>query len=112
MLMCMYFVFMHFHGGRLYIHTKTGHVLWLVFWFPNGFMPSVLAPSTMFLASSAKNRYSALNALHWLASTRHLSFGSSPSSGFFLSACQRMSFASLESTKYRCRRGVIGKYLL
>ena len=37
-------------------------------------------------------------------------FGSSPSPGFFLSACQRMSFASLGSTKYRCRRGVIGKY--
>src|SRR3990170_5039111 len=110
MLMCMYFVFMHFHGGRLYVHTKTGHVLWLVVWFPNEFMPSVLAPSTMFLGSSVANPYTALNALHWLPSTRCLSFGSSPSSGFFLSACQRMSFASLGSTKYRWRRGVIGKY--
>src|SRR6266566_4100484 len=73
-------------------------------------MPSVLAPSTMFLASSAKNLNSAFTALHWLASARCLSFGSSPSSGFTLSACQRISFASLGSTNYGCRRGVIGKY--
>src|SRR3989337_2557136 len=105
MLMCMYFVFMHFHGGRLYIHTKTGHVLWLVFWFPNGFMPSILAPSMMFLGSYAANPYTALNALHWLASARCLSFGSSPSSGFFLSACQRMSFASLGSMKIPLQTG-------
>src|SRR3954463_6798494 len=34
------------------------------------------------------------------------------SSRFFssLSACQRKRFATLGSAKYRCRRGVIGKY--
>ena len=56
----------------------------------NGFMPSVLATSTMLLGSSAANPYTALNALHWLPSTRCLSLRSSPSSGFFLSACQRI----------------------
>src|SRR3954471_22533063 len=49
--------------------------------------------------------------------TQHLVFlfisGSFPSSSRFfssLSACQCRSFATLGSTKYRCRRGVIGKY--
>src|SRR3989337_1225877 len=73
-------------------------------------MPSLLAPSTMFLGSFAKKSNLAFNALHWLASARCLSFGSSPSSGFTLSMCQRISFASLGSTKYRCRSGVIEKY--
>ena len=47
----MYFLFMHNQGGRLYIHTNTGHVLCVLLWLPNGLTPSVLAPSTMFLGS-------------------------------------------------------------
>src|SRR4051812_15428932 len=73
-------------------------------------MPSLLAPSTVFHGSFAKKSNSAFNALHWLAYARCLSFGSSPSSGFTLSACQHISFASLGSTKHRCKQGVIGKY--
>ena len=38
------------------------------------------------------------------------SFTSSSRFFFSLSACQRRSFATLGSVKYRCRRGVIGKY--
>src|SRR5664279_3322675 len=110
MLMCMYFLFMHNHWGRLYIHTNTGQVLCVLLWLPNGLSPSVLAPNLMFLGSLAKSGYSRSNALHWLGSAGCLSFRSSISSGFLLSACQRISFASLGSTKYRCRRGMSGKY--
>src|SRR5664279_2761756 len=107
MLMCMYFLFMHNHWGRLYIHTNTGQVLCVLLWLPNGLSPSVLAPNLMFLGSAPNRGYSRSNSYHWLASAGCLSFGSSPSSGFFLSVCQRMSFASLGSTKYRCRRRML-----
>src|SRR3954466_16182437 len=67
-LMWMYFLFMHNQGGRLYIHTNTGQVLCVLLWLPNGFTPSVLAPSTMFLGSFPNSGYSKFNACHWLAS--------------------------------------------
>src|SRR3954468_16107574 len=116
----MYFLFMHNQGGRLYIHTNTGQVLCVLFWLPNGLTPSVLVPSTMFLGSFKKfwvfevQRFPLARILRV---TQHLVFlfisGSFlPSSRFFssLSACQRRSFATLGSAKYRYRRGVIGKY--
>src|SRR5664279_5143756 len=115
MFMCMYFLFMHHHGGRLYIHTNTGQVLCVLLWWPNGLSPSVLTPNLMFLGSVPKLWYSASNAFHWLASEGCVSstfsflFGSF-STVSFLSACQHMSFASLRSAKYRCRRGMRGKY--
>src|SRR3954464_10873594 len=111
----MYFFFMHNHGGRLYIHTNTGQVLCVLLWLPNGLSPSVLAPSLMFLESPPNSGNPRSNAFHWLASegcvsSSSFSGSSSSSPGFFLSACHRMSFTSLGSAKYRCRRGVIGKY--
>jgi hypothetical protein len=114
-LMCMYFLFMHSQGGRLYIHTNTGQVLCLLLWLPNGLSLLVLAPNLMFLGSSPKLRYSASNSFHWLASKGCVSTGFSFHSGSFstasfLSPCQRMSFASMRSAKYHCRRGMSGKY--
>src|SRR3954463_16001888 len=116
----MYFLFMHNQGRRLYIHTNTGQVLCVLLWLPNGLTPSVLAPSTMFLGSFPNFGYSKFNACHWLPSLGGLSIMSflsisgsfASTSRFFssLSACQRRSFATLGSAKYRCRRGVIGKY--
>ena len=112
MLMCTYLCFVHSHGWRLYGHTNTGQVLCVLLWFPKGLSPSVLIPSLTFLASPPNSSNSMSNAFHWLASegcVRILPFSGS-SSGFSLSACHHMSFASLGSTKYRCRWGVIGKY--
>lgn len=113
----MYFLFMHNHGGRLYIHTNTGHVLCVLLWLPNGLSPSVLAPNLMFLGSVPKLRYSASNAFHWVASEGCVNTTSSSSFFFrsfitatFLSACQRINLASLGSAKYRCKRGMSGKY--
>src|ERR1044072_5504343 len=106
---------MHFQGGRLYMHTHTDQVLCVLLWPLNGLTPSALKPSLRFLGSSPKSGYSRSNAVHWLPSEGCLSMSTFSGSGFgssffsfFLSACHVMSFAS--STKYLCRRGVIGKY--
>ena len=53
----MNFRFMHSHGGRLYMHRVTGQVLCPLLISPKGFMPSVLIPNLMFLASKAKSVY-------------------------------------------------------
>jgi hypothetical protein len=108
----MYLCLVHNHGGRLYGHTNKGQVLCMLLWLPNRLSPSVLIPSLMFLGSVPNSWKSMSSAFHWLASegcVRILHLCGS-SSVFFLSTCHRMSFASLGSTKYRCRRGVIGKY--
>ena len=51
----MNFCFMHSHGGRLYMHSVTGQVLWPLLISPKGFMPSVLKSNLMFLTSNAKS---------------------------------------------------------
>src|SRR4051812_40247554 len=98
----MYF-FMHSPGGRLYIHTNMVQVLCVLLWLPNGLSPSVLAPSLMFLESPPNSRNSRSNAFHWLESEGCVSSssfsGSLSSPGFFLSACHRMSLASLGFVK-------------
>ena len=107
--MCMYFSFMHNQGEGVhpYKHGPCAMIGVLVAKWIHAITTSAKhdVPWTIW-----KNSNSAFNALHWLASARCLSFGSSLSSGFTLSACQCISFASLGSTKYRYRRGVIGKY--
>src|SRR4051812_44935611 len=97
----MYFFFMHFQGGRLYMHTHTGQVLCVLLWALNGLTPSTLKPSLRFIGSFSEFGYSRSNAVHCLPSKGCLSmstfsgsgFGSS-SFSFFLSACHVMSFAS------------------
>src|SRR3954467_8854342 len=113
----MYFFFIHFQGGRLYMHTHTGQVLCVLLWTLNGFTPLTLIPSLRLLSSFPKSGYSRSNAVHWLPSEGCLSmssfFGSwfgSSSFSFFISACHVMSLASSGSMKYLCRQGVIGKY--
>src|ERR1041385_8961405 len=113
----MYFFFMHFQAGSLYMHKNTGQVLCVLLWPPNGLTPSALTPILRFLGSFPKSGYSRSNPVHWLPSEGCLNMSSFSGSGFgsssfsfFLSACQVMSFASSGSTKYLCRRGVIGKY--
>src|ERR1041385_1260143 len=103
----MYFFFMHFKGGRLYMHTNTGQVLCVLLWPPNGLTPSALTPILRFLGSSPKSGYSRSNAVHCLPSEGCLSTSSFSGSGFGSSS---FSFASSGSTKYLCKRGVIGKY--
>src|SRR4051812_42293996 len=113
----MYFLFMHFQGGRLYMHTHTGQLLCVLLWPLNKFTPSALIPSLRFLGSFPKCWYSRSNAVHWLPCEGCLSmssfsgsrFGSSFFS-FFISACHVMRFASWGSMKYLYRQGVIGKY--
>src|SRR4051812_33534209 len=112
MLMCAYLCFVQSHGGMLYGHTNTGQVLCVLLWLPKGLSPSVLIPSLTFLASPPNSSNLMSNAFHWLASegcVRILPFSGS-SSGFSLSACYCISFASLRSMKYLYRRVVIGKY--
>src|SRR3954464_11744128 len=112
MLMCTYLCFVQIHAGMLYGHTNMGQVLCVLLWLPKGLSPSVLIPSLAFLASPPNSSNSMSNAFHWLASEgcfRILPFSGS-SSGFSLSTCHCISFASLGSTKYLCRRGVIGKF--
>src|ERR1041384_1280300 len=113
----MYFFFMHFQGGRLYMHTHTGQVLCVLLWLLNGLTPSALKPSLRFLGSFPKSGNSRSKAIHWLPFEGCLSMSTFSGSGFrsssfsfFLSACHVMSFASSGSMKYLCRRGVIGKY--
>src|ERR1041384_6069832 len=109
----MYFFFMHFQGGRLYMHTHTGQVLCVMLWSLNGLTPSALKPSLRFPGPFPKSVYSRSNVVHWLPSEGCLSmstfFGSgsrSSSFSFFLSAFHVMSFASSGSTKYLCKQGV------
>src|SRR3954468_14757594 len=107
----MYFFFMHFQGGRLYMHTHTGQVLCVLLWPLNGLTPSALTPILRFLGSFPKSGYSRSNVVHWLPSEGCLSMSSfsrskgkgSSSFSFFPSACQVMSFPSSGSTKYLCR---------
>src|ERR1041385_7364185 len=113
----MYFFFMHFQGGRLCMHKNTGQVLCVLLWPPNRLTPSALTKISRFLGSFPKSRFLRSNAVHWLPSEGCLSMSSFSGSGFgsssfsfFLSVCQVMIFASSGSTKYLCRRGVIGKY--
>ena len=47
------FRFIHNQGGRLYIQSVTCQVLWPLHCSPKGFMPSVLKPNLIFLASFA-----------------------------------------------------------
>ena len=106
----MYFLFMHNQGGGC-----TSIQTWaMCYEWCSGFQMDschhYYRQARCSLDHLRKKSNSAFNALHWLASTRCLSFDSSPSSGFTLSVCQRISFACLGSTKYCCRRGVIGKY--
>src|SRR5215203_4333608 len=99
------------------MHTHTSQVLCVLVWPLNGLTPSALKPILRFLGSFPKSGYSRSNAVHWLPSEGCLSmstfsgsrFGSS-SCSFFLYVCHVMSFASSGSTKYLCRRGVIGEY--
>jgi hypothetical protein len=113
--MCTYFLFMHSQGRRLYIHTNTGQVLCVLLWLLNRFSPSVLTTNLMFLCSFLNLGYSMSNSYHWHASAGCVStvcfrHEASRAFAFFLSTCQRMSFASLQSAKYRFRRGMSRKY--
>src|SRR3954464_10385855 len=98
--MFMYLGFVHTQGGMLYGHTNMGHVLCVLLWLLNGLSPSELTPNLTFLGSSLKPS-SMSNASHWEPSegcVRILPFSGS-SLGLTLSACHRISFASLGSTK-------------
>jgi hypothetical protein len=61
----MNFHFIHSPGGRLYIQSVTGQVLWPLLCSPKGLMPSILKPNLMFLASSAKAGNVMSTFLHW-----------------------------------------------
>ena len=102
----MNFHFMHSHGGRLYMHRVTGQVLCPLLISPKGFMPSVLKPNLMFLASKAKSVYVLSNFLHCDPSAGCLNIESCLRS----SLCHRINLAfSLFLNKY-FKHGIIGEY--
>jgi hypothetical protein len=102
----MYFRFMHSQEGRLNIHRVKGHVLWLLPHSLNGFIPSVLKPNLMFLASLSKSRNSLSMFHHCDPSGGCLSIWSYLQS----SLCHRINFACALFLSKRFKRCIIGKY--
>jgi hypothetical protein len=86
-----YFRLWHNHGGRLYMHIITGHILCGFLISLKGFIPSVLRPNLIFLELLEK-------FISWLRSKY---FYCLPSAGYrifsslFRWACQSKSWASL-----------------
>jgi hypothetical protein len=75
-----YVLYMHSHGGILYIQRVTSQVLCLLLTILKGFIPLVLNPNLMFLISFANVLYLELTALHCEPSARCLSFPSTKQS--------------------------------
>ena len=101
-----YVLFIHSHGGMLYIQRVTGQVLCLLLTILKGFTASVLNPNLMFLISLAKVLYLELIALHCEPSAGCISFSSTKQS----LACHLISLAVSAFANHLFKRGIIGKY--
>src|SRR3989337_3163541 len=88
------------------MHRVTGQVLWLELCSPKGFMPSVLRPNLMFLASAAKSLNSLSIFLHCVPSAVCLNSPSDLRS----SLCHRNNLACSLFLNRRFNRGIIGAY--
>ena len=88
------------------MHRVTGQVLWLELCSPKGFMPSVLRPNLMFLASAAKSLNSLSIFLHCVPSAGCLNSPSDLRS----SLCHRNNLACSLFLNRRFNRGIIGAY--
>ena len=102
----MNFRFMHSHGGRLYMHRVTGQVLCPLLISPKRFMPSILKPNLMFLASQAKSVYVLSIFLHCDPSAGCLNIESCLRS----SLCHRINLAFSLFLNKCFKRGIIGEY--
>ena len=100
----MNFRFMQSLGGRLYIQRVTGQVLWPLLISPKGFMPSVLKPNLMFLASKSNSGYVLSIFLHYDPSAGCLNIESFLRS----SLCHRINLALSLFLRFKC--GIIGEY--
>ena len=100
------FRFMHSHSGRLYMHRVTGQVLCPLLISPKGFMPSVLKPNLMFLASKAKSVNVLSIFLHYDPSAGCLNIESCLRS----SLCHRINLALSLFLNRRFKCGIIGEY--
>src|SRR3954451_13712220 len=88
------------------MHRVTGQVLWLELCSPKGFMPSVLRPNLMFLASAAKSLKTLSIFLHCVPSAVCLNSPSDLRS----SLCHRNDLACFLFMNRRFNRGIIGAY--
>ena len=102
----MNFRFIHNQGGRLYIQSVTGQVLWPLLCSPKGFMPSVLKPNLIFLASFANVGNVLSTFFHCDPSAGCLNILSCLRS----SLCHRFNLAFVLFMNKHFRRGIRGKY--
>jgi len=102
----MNFRFMHSHGGRFYMHRVTGQVLCPLLISPKEFMPSVLKPNLIFLASKSKSMYVLSIFLHCDPSAGCLNIESCLRS----SLCHRINLAFSLFLNRRFKCGIIGEY--
>ena len=93
-------------GGRLYIQSVTGQVLWPLLCSPKGFMPSVLKPNLIFLALFANVGNVLSTFLHCDPSAGCLNILSCLRS--FL--CRRINLAFVLFMNKHFRHGIRGKY--
>ena len=100
------FRFIHNQGGRLYIQSVTGQILWPLLCSPKGFMPSVLKPNLIFLTSFAKFGNVLSTFLYCDPSAGCLNILSCLCS----SLCHRINLAFVLFMNKRFRRGIRGKY--
>src|SRR6185295_12501615 len=104
----MNFRSIHNQGGRLYIQSVTGQVLWPLLCSPKGFMTSVLKPNLIFLASFANVGNVLSTFLHCNPSAGCLNILSCLRS----SLCHRINLAFVLFISKRFRRGIRGKYYI
>ena len=102
----MNFCFIHNQGGRLYIQSVTGQVQWPLLFSPKGFMPSVLKPNLIFLASFANVGNIMSTFLHYDPSAGCLNILSCLRS----SLCHRINLAFVLFMNKCFRHGISGKY--
>src|SRR6185503_18073352 len=102
----MNFRFMQSHGGRLYRQRVTGQVLWPLLISPKGFMPAILKPNLMFLASKSNSGYVLSIFLHCDPSAGCLNIESFLHS----SLCHRINLALSLFLNRRFKRCIIGEY--
>ena len=102
----MNFRFMHNQGGRLYIHSVTVQVLWLLLCSPKGVMPSAHKPNHAFLASPAKSPHFLSIFFHCDRSAGALNF----SSFLWSSLCHHINLACSLFLNRCFNHGIIGAY--
>ena len=102
----MNFHFIHSQGGRLYIQSVTGQVLWPLLCSPKGFMPSVLKPNLIFHSSFANVGNVLSTFLHCDPSAGCLNILSCLRS----SLCHHINLAFVLFMNKHFRLGIRGKY--